>query len=126
MRGFWKTMESVFAVMLIMGFLVTAGGVYTSGGDDAPAPAGRAILKALDDAGELRPLADAKNYSAINSMVNAPGFGHSVRICDFSGSCWGNYTAANATGNVAASSYMIAGYGSYEPLEIRLYMWRAE
>jgi len=125
MKGFWRTMESFLAVIIVMGFLVTAGNVYLTSTGDEPSPGGYEKLKELDNRGELRPLAAAKNYTAINSMIDIPAYSHSVRICDFSGNCWGNYTESQAgSGNVLVSTYMISGYGSYEPLEIRLYIWR--
>jgi hypothetical protein len=126
MKGFWRTMESVLAALIIMSFLATAGNVYLANtGDGEPASNGYEKLKELDALGELRPLAAAKDYAAISSMIDAPGYNRSVMICDFSGNCWGNYTAAQLeSGNVLASTYIISGHASYEPLEIRLYMWR--
>lgn len=126
MKGLWRTMESVIAVLIIMAFLVTAGNVYfTATGGNEPAPRGYEKLKEIDNKNELRPLAAGKDYEAINARIDVPGYSHSVRICDFSGSCWGNYTASQTESkNVLVSTYIISGYGSYEPLEIRLYMWR--
>ena len=126
MKGFWRMMESVLAVLIIMIFLTTAGGVYFSAaGTNAPSSQGYEKLKELDYRNELRPLATAKDYAAINSSIDVPGYSHSVRICDFGGNCWGNYAGSQvASGNVVVSSYIISGYDSYGPLEIRLYMWR--
>jgi hypothetical protein len=126
MKGYWRTMESVLAAMIIMTFLVTAGNVYfTATGGHEPSPDGYEKLKELDDRSVLRPLAAAKDYAAINSSIDVPGYSHSVRICDFSGSCWGNYTEFQAQSrNVLVSTYIISGHGSYGPLEIRLYVWR--
>jgi hypothetical protein len=126
MKGFWRTVESAMSVMIIMGFLVAAGGVYfaTTGGSE-PSPSGREKLIELDGRGELRPPAADKDYSAIESMIDVPGYSHSVMICDFGGSCWGNSSLPPASAaNVLVSSYLIAGNDSYSPLEIRLYMWR--
>ena len=126
MKGFWRTVESVFAVILIMGFLVTAGSVYfSSTAGNGPAPGGYEKLKELDDRNDLRPLAAARDFEAVNSMIDVPGYSHSIMICDFGGGCWGNSTESQTGSmNVMVSSYIISGHGSYEPLEIRLYMWR--
>jgi hypothetical protein len=122
MKGVWRMVESVLAVMLVMGFLLTAGSVqFSRTGVEELVPMGFEKLRDLDVRGELRPLAATGNYTAINSLIDMPGYGHFVQVCDTGGGCAGNYTESK---NVAVSAYIIAGYGSYAPLEIRLYMWR--
>jgi hypothetical protein len=126
MRGFWRTVEAVIAAITIMIFLVTAGNAYyASNGGVSRAPPGHEMLKELDDMNALRPLAAARDFGAINELIDVPGFMHDVRICDFRGTCWGNQTGAwSSSRNVAVSGYVVSGFDSYDPVEIRLYMWR--
>lgn len=122
MKGFWRIVESVMAVIIVMGFLLSAGSVYLSRTDPQElVPAGYERLKDLDARGLLRPLAANGDCEGISALVEMPGYSHAVRICDFGGACTGNYTEGS---DVAVSTYIIAGHGSYEPREIRLYMWR--
>jgi len=120
-KGFWRMMESVLAVMLIMGFLISAGSVYYAGPVETDASSdGYKMLKNLDAANELRPYAASGDYAAINSRIEMARYNHSVQICDYSGACAGDYPDAQ---NVAVSTYVIAGYGQYEPMEVKLYIW---
>jgi hypothetical protein len=122
MKGFWRIVESVMAVIIVMGFLVSAGSVYFSRTDPQElVPAGYERLKDLDARGLLRPLASNGDYDGISALIDVPGYSHAVLICGFDGVCGGNYTQGS---NVAVSTYIIAGYVSYGPKEIRLYMWR--
>lgn len=122
MKGFWRIMESVLAVVMLMSFLAVAGGVYfagTDGGTDLSS-VGYEKLKQLDAGSELRPYAVAGDCQAINSKVDMAEYNHSVVLCNQYGTCIGNYTASK---NVVVSSYLIAGNDSYDPVEVRLYVW---
>lgn len=122
MKGVWRMVESVIAVIIVMSFLMAAGSVqFARTGAEDVTPVGYEKLRDLDVRGELRPLASAGDYGAINSMLEMPGYSHFVQICNPGGECSGNYTEYK---NVVVSMYIIAGHGSYDPLEIRLYMWR--
>jgi len=121
MKGFWRLMESVIAVILVMVFLASAGSVYVAKPPETGMTVrGHEMLRELDVRDELRPLAASRDYSAIDSMIDLPGYDHAVQICDFAGSCNGTYPEAR---NVMVSSYIISGYDEYEPLEIKLYIW---
>lgn len=122
MKGFWRTMESVLSVMLLMGFLLFLGGSYlTRAGETDMSPVGYGVLKELDTSGNLRSYAASGDYSSINSKIDIPGYNHSVEICDYSGDCVGEYPEWES---VIASNYLISGYNDYEPFMIKLYMWR--
>ena len=122
MKGFWRVMESVVAVLMLLSFLSVAGGVYfakTEGGADL-ASTGYEKLKQLDEGDGLRPYAAANDTAAINAQIELPGYNHSIVLCAPSGVCIGNYTSSK---NVIVSSYVIAGNSSYAPTEVRLYIW---
>ncbi len=122
MKGFWRMIESVIAVVMLLSFLAVAGGVYfarTGGGADM-ASLGYEKLRQLDESNELRPYAAAGDTAAINAKIELPGYNHSISLCSPSGTCIGNYTSSR---NVVVSSYLMAGNNSYDPLEVRLYIW---
>jgi len=121
MKGFWRMMESVLAVVIILGFLVTIGNVYLKTKSDAGAgPDIYAMLKELDARNELRPYASSMNLTALNSRIETPGYNHSIAICSFDGNCTGTKPEAS---NIIVSSYVISGYQDYAPIEIRVYVW---
>jgi hypothetical protein len=122
MKGFWRMMESVVAVVMLLSFLAVAGGAYfarTDPGTDL-ASSGYEKLRQLDEGNGLRHYAAAGDAAAINAEIEMPGYNHSIMLCNSSGACIGNYTASR---NVVVSSYLIAGNASYAPLEVRLYVW---
>lgn len=121
MKGFWRTMESVFAVILLMGFLLTIGSPYFTGPADIDlSSVGYEKLKDLDSRDELRVYVASKDYGTLNSKIEIPGYNHSIGICDYGGDCVGEYPDSE---NVIVSTYVISGYGKYEPYEVRLYIW---
>jgi hypothetical protein len=120
-KGFWRTFESVFAVIILVFFLLTLGMNY------APAPPeaglsgmGYDILKGLDSMDELRHYAVNNQSGAIESMIRIEGYDHAVQICDFQGACYGNEPEGT---NVWVSAYIISGESAYEPCEVRLFVW---
>ncbi len=121
MKGMWRMVESVIAVLLIMLFLASAGSVYfTAPDENGLTEAGYQLLKEMDSRGVLRPYAAAGNYAAINSGVQMPAYNHSVQICSLGGACTGEYPSSD---NIVVSGYVIAGSETYAPLEVKLYVW---
>ena len=122
MRGFWLTMEAVLACIVMALFIIAIAKSHIEAtrdmGDNEMA---YDILKGLDDSGALRGYAAAMDYAGLDSEVEAPGYSHSVMICDYGGTCAGSEPDA---GNAWAGSYFIAGQSEYKPLEIRLYLWK--
>lgn len=121
MKGFWRTVESAIAVIIMLTFLLTVGGVYIVSDDTDISPIGYEKLRDLDGMGELRPYAVSWDYESINSRISIPGHNHSISICDQGGVCNGTYPDS---GSVAVSTYIISGDYSYEPRELRLYIWK--
>ena len=123
MKGFWRIIESAIAVMIILGFLATAGSVYLAKNNsmEGVGAKGYEALKSLDQRGVLRPNATAGNSEAINSLISFPGYNHSIVLCPYNGNCSGSYEISP---NVAVSRYIISGHENYAPVEVRLYIWR--
>jgi hypothetical protein len=120
MKGFWRTVESVFAVILLVSFLLTVGGTYFTKEETDLSSIGYEMLKELDGRGELRPYVVSGDYGTLNSKIEIPGYGHSIKICDYEGSCAGEYPDSN---NIIVSTYLISGHENYEPFEVRLHIW---
>jgi len=122
MKGFWRTVESVFAVIILMSFLLTLGGVhFTAMTETDMSIVGYEALRELDNMDDLRQHAASGDNETIISKIDIPGYSHTVMICGHSGSCVGTYPDAR---DVIASNYIISGNEGYEPYEIRLYLWR--
>ena len=122
MKGFWRTVESVLAVILLMSFLLVIGTSHFNPADEEGLGSlGYEILRDLDSRNELRSYAANGDYASIDSKVNIPGFNHSVSICGYGGDCAGESPEAQ---NVIVSTYIISGHDTYEPMEVRLYIWR--
>jgi hypothetical protein len=121
MKGFWRTVESVFAVVLLMMFLLTIGGVTFAAEETDLSPLGYEMLRELDLEGGLREKVVSKDYEAIESEIQIPGYNRSVSICGYGGECGGEYPDSQ---NVMVSTYLVSGYREYQPFEVRLYIWR--
>ncbi len=120
MKGFWRTVESVLAVILLMGFLLSIGSPYfTAPADTDLSSVGYEKLKDLDSRDELRSYVAGGDYATLNSKIDIPGYNHSVGICDYGGVCIGEYPDSE---NVMVSSYVISGHDKYEPYEVWLYI----
>lgn len=121
MKGFWRTVESVFAVILLMGFLLTVGSPYfVTPADTDLSSIGYELLKELDNRDELRVYVASEDNETLNSKIEIPGYNHSIGICDYGGNCVGGYPDSE---NVIVSTYVISGYDGYDPSEVRLYIW---
>jgi hypothetical protein len=121
MKGFWRTVESVISVILLMSFLLTLGGFHSISREVDLSSVGYEILEELDGRDDLRVHVASKDYGTLNSKIEIPGHNHSIRICDYSGSCVGQYPDAE---NIIVSTYIVSGYDKYEPFEVRLYIWK--
>ncbi|MBL7206115.1 MAG: hypothetical protein ISS36_00780 [Candidatus Aenigmarchaeota archaeon] len=115
MRGFWYTLEAVLAGILLIGFLLAVNTFYLSPRTSEPQP--YLILKGLDEQGILRAYAVADDYSGLNSQIDT-AYNHSVEIC--STGCVGEKSEAD---NVFVGRYFVSGENSYDPKEVRLYLW---
>jgi hypothetical protein len=124
MRGFWFMLEAVLAGVLLIGFMLVLGQVFTppSGGPDISV-SGYSQLQQLNDQFDLRYLASSEDIPAIESAISVPGYSHSVEVCDPSGSCTGNMPSER---EVWISSYILSGEDSYTPRIVKLYLWREE
>ena len=98
-------------------FVLLLSSNYVSVYEDL-SPRGYNILADLDNQNELRNRAVSGDWEGINSLVNIPGYNHSIEIC--STSCTGYMPEEE---NVWSSVYIIGGDDVYEPYEIKLYIW---
>lgn len=120
-KGFWRTFESVFAVVIMVFFLLALGINYTSPPPGADlSGTGYEILKDLDNRGELRSYVVNNQTDNLESRIRIEGYNHTVQICDLGGECYGNEPEGL---NVWVSTYIISGENAYDPHEIRLFMW---
>lgn len=120
MRGFWHIVDAVLASLIVVGFaLILVQPMFTTGED--PSQEVFAELQGLQQQGVLRPLAAAGDYNTINSKVKMYGYNHTVKICDYTGNCAGG-TVEN--GRVWIGNYILAGDTEYEPMVVKLYVWR--
>lgn len=121
MRGFWRMLESIMAVSLIMFFVLSLSIQYV---DEPVQPVikirGYWILENLEKSGKLRGDAVSMDVSSLESKISVRGYNHSVRICSFNGTCAGPFPDQE---NVWSSTYLIAGDGEYDPREVKLYVW---
>ncbi len=119
-KGFWRTLESVLAVVILVFFLMALGSKYTFPMPDVDLPRkGYEILRDLDNRGELRSDVVNNQSDVLNSKISINGYNHSVQICDLSG-CSGD--EPNAV-NVWISTYLISGDNTYDPHEVKLFIW---
>jgi len=116
------TLESVIASIIIVAFLVSVSRIYLIEVEppDASATA-YDILKELDDQGVLRVYAAAMDYAGLDAQVDIAGYDHIVNICDSGRSCVG--PEPNGT-DIWTGSYFIAGQSVYQPIDIKLYLWK--
>ncbi|RLI96533.1 MAG: hypothetical protein DRO99_04265 [Candidatus Aenigmatarchaeota archaeon] len=122
MRGFWLTMESVIACIIIASFLIFLARYSAMGTHEYDASSvAYDVLKSLDDRGVLREYALKGDYSGLNSQIDISGYSHVVNICGTGGDCDG--PSPDST-NIWAGSYFISGRGIYNPMEVRLYLWK--
>jgi len=119
MRGFVYMLESVFAGLILVGFMLYLAGGHSQG---TTGPDFSNILPELEQQGILRPLVYSGDLQAIEDMISLPRFSHSVQVCDTTGSCNGQVPSGTI---VKVSSIILAGENSLEPREVKLYAWQA-
>jgi hypothetical protein len=121
MRGVWYIIESVIASIVIVGFIVAISAVYIT--KPYPADMGTKafdMLDGMDNRGVLRNYTETLNRTGINSEIAVYSYNRTSQICDYAGSCAGS---APDSGNVWSGSYIVAGLSTYQPREVRLYLW---
>jgi len=119
-KGFWRTFESVLAVIILLFFMVALGVRYAIPTEDQDlSRIGYEILRSLDDRGELRSYVVNNQTGELESKIGIPGYNHVVQICN-PGGCYGNEAGGS---NVWVSTYIISGENTYDPYEVRLLMW---
>lgn len=121
MRGFVFMLEAVFAGLILLGFMLYLAHGYSQAGSGPEHDFGR-VLPELDQRGLLRGYVYSGDIQDLEDEISLYGFSHSVQICQPSGGCAGQ---AGQGGNVWVSSYFMAGGDSYQPREVRLYVWEA-
>ena len=120
-KGFWRTLESVMAVTILVFFMLAVGAKHMLPPPETGLPRiGYEILKDLDNKGELRSLVLNNQTDDLNSQIHIQGYSHTIQICDFQGVCSGNEPDAR---NVWVSAYIISGGNTYDPHEVRLFIW---
>ncbi len=119
-KGFWRTFESVLAVIILLFFVVTLGVRYSFPPPEVGlSERGYEILRSLDNRGELRPYVVGNQTEVLESKIRIQGYNHTIQICNWAG-CSGDRPP---TQNVWVSTYIISGENVYDPYEIKLFMW---
>lgn len=119
MKGFVYMLESVFAGLLLLGFmlfLVQSNSPAASIDNDFSD-----VLLSLDQEDNLRSYVYSGDVNGLESEISVFGHDHSVVFCNESGTCQGNEPQGN---NVHAQSYYFSGNDFPEPMEVRLYVWK--
>jgi len=120
-KGFWRTFESVLAVMILVFFMLTLGVRYATLPPEADLPErGYKMLKDLDNRGELRPYVVNNQTDALESKISITGYNHAVQICSPENVCYGEEPGGL---NVWVSTYLVSGWNTYDPYEVKLFMW---
>ena len=118
MKGYIRTLESLLAGMIILGFLVflpKPSVIHSCN----PSEKAYQILESLEDRGVLREYVASMDYEGLNSQIHIYTYNHSVQICDFSG-CAGQPPSSS---NTWTGSYFISGKNTSHPYLIKLYLW---
>jgi hypothetical protein len=121
MRGFVFILESVFAGLILVGFMLYLSQGYVASGQADETDFGWALPE-LDHQGLLRGYAYSGDLEGLEGEISTPGYSHSVQFCGPSGACQGERPPEE---NVHVSSYFLSGNGSFQPMEVRLYAWEA-
>lgn len=120
-KGFWRTLESVLAVMILVFFMLMLGANYILQLPEVDLPkTGYEILNDMDNRGVLRPYAVNNQTEALESEISITGYNHTVQICNLEGVCLGEEPGGQ---NVWVSTYLISGWNTYKPREVKLFIW---
>ena len=120
MRGFVFMLESVFAGIVLVGFMIFLAGTHGMPGTATDSRFSDALPE-LDQRDLLREPAFSGDTQSIEDEISLYGYSHKIVLCDISG-CSGDPPQED---NVWASSYFLSGEDSISPLEVRLYAWEA-
>ncbi|MBN2042256.1 MAG: hypothetical protein JW754_00455 [Candidatus Aenigmarchaeota archaeon] len=120
-KGFWRMFESIVAVSILMVFVLSLSIQYVrEPAEPIMKIRGYEILENMDKNDKLRGYVMAGDSDGINSAIVIGGYNHSIEICDYSGTCNGTYPDAE---NIWLSVYYVAGENTYDPREVKLYIW---
>ena len=119
MQGYVRTLEAVFAGIILIGFLVVLLKPTTLP-ETQDTEKAYAVLMELDKTGNLREYIVSGNLSAINSKISLFPYNHSVVVCDSSG-CAGE--VPETPENIWTGEYLISGYDSFHPYVVKLFVW---
>ena len=112
-------LEAVIAGIIIIGFVAAVSQSYINPSKEDFSSAAYQSLKSLDEQGILRPYAAAGDWGYLNSQVKIYSRNHTIEICSPSG-CAGQKPQG---ANVWVGNYIISGGQSYQPLQVKLYLW---
>ena len=121
MRGIWHMIESIIAVIIIVSFITIIGSVYII--DPYPKDMSEKafeMLHGIDSQGFLRNYTESLNVSGMATLIPMYSYNQTFQICDYAGACTGSAPSAQ---NVWMSTYIVAGLSTYQPREVRLYIW---
>lgn len=121
MKGYWHLVDAILASLILMGFIlaVASPAIHVPGPENMNDVAYQ-MLKGLNEKGNMRAYAAAHDYSGLDSGIAFYSHNHSVQICDYGGSCYGQ---APSEDNVWVATYLLAGDSVYQPMTVRLFLW---
>jgi len=119
MRGFWYMLEAIIAGIIMIGFIAVVSRVYINPSHEDFSLRAYQSLKELDEQGILRIYAAAGDWGSLNSQVRIYDRNHTIEICS-PGGCQGGRPEGM---NVWVGSYMVSGSQSYQPMQVKLYLW---
>ena len=113
-------LEAVIAGIIIIGFVAAISQIYMSPSQEDFTLKAYEELRSLDGRGILRSYAAAGDWGGLDSEVRIYGRNHTVEICSPAG-CQGGQRPESL--NVWVWSYIVSGSQSYQPLQVKLYLW---
>jgi len=117
MKGMFHTIEAVIVLaMLMVSVAVVFKPIQRADDSTLLAKSGYSVLHHLDDSGRLRQAAASNDMASIRAELRQWLSDFDVEICTLI--CTGTTRQ-----DVTAVDYFIAGYQSFDPIRIRLYMW---
>lgn len=120
MRGFWFTVEAILAGIILISFIGAVTIQSLSAPEEEATVLAYRTLAGLHDQGLLRTYAYQQNATAINNLITLFSLNHSVEVCSLA-ECIGTKPSAS---NVWVGTYIISGDSRYNPVEVRLYLYR--
>jgi len=120
MKGFWYMIEAVMAGIILVSFVSFLAVQNFAAPEEDLTERAYKTLEGLDSQGLLKGDAVARNHTNINSRVSIFAYSHAVEICSLN-SCSGERPSGK---NVWVGSYIVPGQARYDPVEVRLYIYR--